>query len=151
MSTAKFKCGGCKKYYLQSESINSGITRFCSVDCMYDKRAKKPSAPAIKKANDHKIPDSVRKAVLIRDGARCRYCSIDTNLHLHHIVYRSQGGKHTEDNLITLCSKHHELMHSNKRKYLNLCQGVIWMNYLGHKLTIPNFETWLKGQEILDD
>ncbi len=29
----------------------------------------------------------------------------------HHIVYRSKGGRDEEDNLITLCRKHHDMVH----------------------------------------
>lgn len=35
----------------------------------------------------------------------------------HHIIYKSGGGGDNHDNLITLCRKHHDLVHSDKRKY----------------------------------
>jgi len=58
------------------------------------------------------IPLSVRERVLERDGHRCYICGRTKNLHLHHIIPRSQGGPHTEDNLITLCSGCHRSVES---------------------------------------
>lgn len=51
--------------------------------------------------------DSIKEKILERDGYECNVCGRKTNLQIHHIVKRSWGGSHTEDNLITLCSKCH--------------------------------------------
>ena len=41
-------------------------------------------------------------------------------------------------NLITLCREHHDLVHSNKRKYQPLCRCYIWKLYVeGYKLRLP--------------
>jgi len=50
---------------------------------------------------------SIKIAVKNRDGWRCFVCRRETNLHVHHIVPRSKGGKHEMDNLVTLCSGCH--------------------------------------------
>lgn len=65
------------------------------------------------------IPAATRKLVLERDRNRCRWCGrTNGGLHLHHIVYRSGGGgHHSPDILITLCPQHHQLVHSDKRRY----------------------------------
>lgn len=47
----------------------------------------------------------------------CQLCGSTNYLHIHHIYYRSQLGLTTPKNLIRLCSKCHELVHSNKKKY----------------------------------
>lgn len=39
------------------------------------------------------------------------------NLEVHHILYRSQGGGHDQENLITLCNTCHGRAHSNKKRY----------------------------------
>ena len=52
--------------------------------------------------------------VLKRDRWRCRACGNRNDLNVHHIKYRSNGGDDTAANLITLCSKHHDLIHQNK-------------------------------------
>jgi 5-methylcytosine-specific restriction endonuclease McrA len=68
------------------------------------------------KATD--IPDGVRKVVLARDRHRCRWCGrVNVVLHLHHIVYRSGGGQHHADNLVTLCGSDHSMVHTNKGLY----------------------------------
>jgi hypothetical protein len=64
------------------------------------------------------IPTSIRRAVRARDqgcvfptgnGSRCGlappYCDV------HHVVYRSDGGRHTVDNCRMLCRFHHHLVH----------------------------------------
>jgi 5-methylcytosine-specific restriction endonuclease McrA len=55
-----------------------------------------------------------RKMALVRDGHRCRWlvrgrrCEATAGLTAHHIVPIHFGGKHTVDNLVTLCGAHHE-------------------------------------------
>jgi hypothetical protein len=59
------------------------------------------------------IPLGVRQQVIERDDARCRFpgCSMRAHLGLHHIQFRSRGGDHAPENLITLCAAHHTLIH----------------------------------------
>lgn len=54
--------------------------------------------------------------VLARDGHKCqnRGCkSGDCRLHVHHIVWRSQGGSDDAENLITLCKTCHDRVHQD--------------------------------------
>jgi hypothetical protein len=59
------------------------------------------------------IPAQVRHAVNLRDQGKCQVegCPNERYVDLHHIIHQPQGGKHTEDNLITLCSAHHRIQH----------------------------------------
>lgn len=57
------------------------------------------------------IPNHIREKVNERDKAICRGCG-RAGTELHHIKFRSQGGKHTVDNLVTLCNQCHRLAHS---------------------------------------
>lgn len=64
------------------------------------------------------IPTAVRKQVHDRDGHRCRWCGrTNAGLHIHHINYRSAGGGHEPENLISLCVDHHQMVHTNKQVY----------------------------------
>jgi 5-methylcytosine-specific restriction endonuclease McrA len=47
--------------------------------------------------------EKLKKAVMVRDGYRCRLCLSMLNLSVDHIVKRSQGGGDTMENLRTLC------------------------------------------------
>jgi hypothetical protein len=60
------------------------------------------------------MPARVRHAVNLRDQGKCQVegCTNERYVDLHHIIHRARGGKHTEDNLITLCSAHHRMQHS---------------------------------------
>lgn len=72
------------------------------------------------------IPENVRNAVYARDRFRCRWCGrTNAPVHVHHIDYRSAGGGHVLDNLITLCVKHHQLVHTNKNLYPPLLQQLV--------------------------
>lgn len=51
-------------------------------------------------------PMSVRDAVKARDHNRCQVCGKQATS-LHHIIFRSQGGKNHIANLISLCNLHH--------------------------------------------
>ncbi len=51
----------------------------------------------------------VRRQALERAGYRCEApgCACRTNLHVHHIVRRSQGGSDELSNLCVVCASHH--------------------------------------------
>jgi len=53
----------------------------------------------------------LRFAVLNRDGWQCQNCGSLQNLEVHHQQFRSQSGKDSEENLITLCSYCHSTEH----------------------------------------
>lgn len=67
------------------------------------------------------VPADVRAEVIARDGQCCRVCGqFVAQPGLHHIDYRSQGGLHVPENLITIgwlpfhdC--HLPVVHANKR------------------------------------
>jgi hypothetical protein len=55
-----------------------------------------------------------RRTAVERDGGECQVCGTEENLHVHHIHPVSEGGeKFDTENLITLCSQHHYMKHSN--------------------------------------
>jgi 5-methylcytosine-specific restriction protein A len=53
--------------------------------------------------------------ILERDGWRCQHCGRRDQLHIHHLIRRSQSGADCEENLIALCSECHRLLHSTRR------------------------------------
>lgn len=53
-----------------------------------------------------RCPRPIRRAVLARDGERCRYCRLfvsGRNLTLDHVRPRAQAGPDTVDNLVVAC------------------------------------------------
>jgi 5-methylcytosine-specific restriction endonuclease McrA len=52
-----------------------------------------------------------RQEILRRDGWRCQKCGTMFKLEVHHQVFRSQGGSHSEENLITVCAACHAAVH----------------------------------------
>jgi alanyl-tRNA synthetase len=78
------------------------------------------------KAGRQSISASIMHEVNRRDGGQCTYvspdgrrCECNRFLHLHHVKPVAQGGENTVENLITLCSAHHRLIHENddSKKY----------------------------------
>ena len=62
-----------------------------------------------------RLDENLRMATLMRDRYQCQHCGRkNTRLEAHHIIYTSQGGKDTLDNLITLCSKCHTRVHKGR-------------------------------------
>lgn len=54
-----------------------------------------------------------RAAVKARDKGRCRVPACKTqSQHLHHITFRSQGGKWQASNIASLCVLHHKFVHA---------------------------------------
>ncbi len=58
-----------------------------------------------------KLYENLRRQVLRRDGWRCQSCGALSNLEVHHRELRSQSGDDAEQNLITLCTACHSIVH----------------------------------------
>jgi len=58
------------------------------------------------------IPPAIRRALLVRDGG-CRWpgCTNRRFVHGHHIRHWAHGGATRLDNLLTLCTFHHGVVH----------------------------------------
>ena len=73
--------------------------------------------PREKTASDpsREVPMPIQNAVVLRDRGQCQFkdCKETKFVQIHHIKPYSQGGKHTLDNLTTLCSAHHKMMHEH--------------------------------------
>jgi 5-methylcytosine-specific restriction endonuclease McrA len=58
---------------------------------------------------------NVKAYVLHRDGYQCQKCKTKKGkLHVHHIVFRSNGGTDVPSNLIVLCADCHKKLHDGK-------------------------------------
>jgi 5-methylcytosine-specific restriction endonuclease McrA len=58
--------------------------------------------------------EKLRQEILRRDGWRCQFCGGMFNLEVHHKQFRSQAGDDLEQNLITLCSRCHSVIHGSR-------------------------------------
>jgi hypothetical protein len=72
------------------------------------------------------IPSSVRRAVLERDGHRCRAagCRSSRFLSVHHVVPREAGGSNDVENLITLCSGCHRVAHEHGERPIPIARNA---------------------------
>jgi 5-methylcytosine-specific restriction endonuclease McrA len=72
----------------------------------------------IKKVSNKRIivTEKTYNKVFKRDKGKCRLCGTSLNLHLHHIVYRSENKNLINEptNCIMLCARCHSVVHSNK-------------------------------------
>jgi hypothetical protein len=62
------------------------------------------------------ITPRLRRQVLARDHHGCTVpgCRSARNLDVHHIQFRSDGGRNELSNLLTMCSGHHALLHEGQ-------------------------------------
>ena len=141
------RCASCKVRFPVSELEFVQLKAFCADHVgegrsnNYSEAARRPlRAPTVAKGGGIKakrskrsIPQSVRAEVRERDGGWCRLCVIgessERETHLHHIVYRSRGGKDVTENLITLCPEHHQLVHAEREVWQEL---LIWVAKHGY-------------------
>jgi hypothetical protein len=58
-------------------------------------------------------PPALRRALLARDGGRCRFpgCHHERHLHVHHVVHWADGGETSLLNTLMLCARHHRMLH----------------------------------------
>lgn len=70
--------------------------------------------------NRNRLPreeyDALVKSVFTRDNWRCIVCRIRSQLHAHHVTFRSHGGKDELTNLCTVCADCHDAIHKYKIK-----------------------------------
>lgn len=60
--------------------------------------------------------------VRLRDGGRCRLCS-EPGVDVHHVTYRSRGGKDETHNCVFLCRRHHNEVHGGIVKLAGNASG----------------------------
>lgn len=125
------KCIVCGKEFV-CDTQHVSIAKYCSIECR-SKNTKRQNTESLEdveklvrylvtkmnKASSVNVyspvfytdvlnpTDSQRIAVAKRDKNRCRVCNSRSNLEIHHIVKRRDGGGNDMDNLITLCNKCH--------------------------------------------
>ena len=97
------------------------ITSYWLEDVAIDIRALtegyKPYGWQYQKSN--RLDENIRKAVILRDGCKCKECSkSNTVLEVHHIKPRRLNGSNTLGNLITLCSKCHQKTEGKEEQYM---------------------------------
>jgi hypothetical protein len=66
------------------------------------------------KARAKEFSRKVRETVLERSNGMCERCGMRRIAHLHHAVYRSQGGTGELSNAIGLCIPCHEAAHASR-------------------------------------
>ncbi|HVX21161.1 MAG TPA: DUF222 domain-containing protein [Acidimicrobiales bacterium] len=71
-----------------------------------------PAGPVAEAATTRAVPRRLRRAVLARDGG-CRWpgCTNRRWVDVHHVVFWANGGKTALSNLVTVCRRHHRLVH----------------------------------------
>ena len=113
--------------------------------CRFDtQKLQNPEIEGVEYQNgEQKGFDNVKAYIRYRDGYKCQVCkgkSGDSVLHVHHIVFRSQGGTDNPNNLITLCETCHKGIHDGSlkvklkpRKQVDL-KDVSFVNSINRKI-----------------
>ena len=98
----------------------------------------------------NRIDENIRKAVILRDGCKCKECGkSNTVLEVHHIRPRRLNGSNTLGNLIALCSKCHQKTIGKEEQYMQHYFDILgssdnkFLNYASHVMIGKN---WLREQ-----
>jgi 5-methylcytosine-specific restriction endonuclease McrA len=156
MANSKVRCASCHNYFAPDQIYRkNGLSSWCSQECFrsrvtiktraLERPYEQPSAPRKSRTD---IPHATRLEVAQRDRC-CRWCGAQRGLHMHHIVYRSQGGTHDASNLIVLCHEDHAHAHAVGPRARELLLGVIWLTYAGQRVTVPQLARRLERSNDL--
>jgi len=112
-----YRCEKCGRASVQSPEGLQPLSAVEQARIECDARVLAPG-----ERNRATIPPAMRREVLARDRHRCRVkgCGRAQFLEAHHLVPRSAGGKNNPENLVTLCSSCHRLLHER-----GLAEGVL--------------------------
>ena len=69
-----------------------------------------------------------KQAALKIHSNQCAMCG-NYMVEIHHIIYRSHSGKNVRQNLIPLCKKHHMLVHTNEKYYVEYLLDLNRIHY----------------------
>ena len=85
------------------------------------------------------IPPPMRRALRIRDGG-CRFpgCTNTKFVDGHHIKHWADGGETSLDNLVSLCRRHHHLVHEGGFACEKSADGEVYFSDQGRK-PLPNW------------
>ena len=94
---------------------------------------------------------NISEYVLCRDKHTCQSCGKKTGKkHVHHVIWRRDGGADTPENLITLCESCHTKVHSSSRsnkaivnKFEGLKKRFVHATLLNS--IMPKFYEWLEN------
>src|SRR4029079_10237842 len=66
------------------------------------------------------VSAATRRLVIRRQHGKCAVpaCRHVKHIHIHHLQFRSEGGRHDESNLAALCTAHHDAVHD----------GALWIS-----------------------
>jgi len=103
---------------VKAAAPRSGRYRSIPADSCRVEKAQKPSIPFVRQ----NIPAHLKHQVHLRDKGRCSYtapngkvCTNSRWIQIHHIIPISHGGMNRLENLKTLCSAHHRMMHTHSK------------------------------------
>lgn len=161
MANSHFRCSSCRQYFARDDAYyrTIGLSAFCSVDCYDDALEKQkrhrpgPARTQIvrRRRSRPKLDTKIRFDIRRRDGNRCRWCETNTDLQVHHVAYRSEGGSDEPHNLITLCLECHARAHSSKRTWQPILLACLWLHYVERrKLSVPETVRLLISRGLLD-
>lgn len=113
---------------------------------------------APKRGKRGQIDNKEYNKVIDNHGYKCWVCG-STAIEMHHVVFRSQGGRGVYRNLIPLCNEHHKQAHRNpaindsyKNKlrdmygpYFYYDEHDLWLDALIQEPTKEHLEKFFEG------
>jgi hypothetical protein len=108
------RCPTCESAHVGDPQVPHRVETTDAACAECDAEVLDETAPRIRLT--HAIPPATRRRVFERDGHRCAvpYCRNRLWLDLHHIRPRHAGGDHRPENLVSLCSTHHQMLHRHQ-------------------------------------
>jgi 5-methylcytosine-specific restriction endonuclease McrA len=142
----KIRCQGCLTWRTKEGCVSHGLGWCCDDTCKWtavkrvqqrvegQRKAIKDRGYVIPKTSARQgtkpgVSTAKRRYIRQRDGEQCRYCGTSATLHVHHVRYRSEGGGHEEENLLTLCLRCHDRVHSNKKHWQPILIELLRLHY----------------------
>jgi len=125
--------------------ISAEVARRLACDASISFSVERKDGCILDQGRARREPTTAQRIEIARRDKGCRFpgCPFCEFTHVHHVQHWADGGQTNQDNLITLCGRHHRAVHELGWKMDGNADGVMtFTSPTGHRMKSVPSPTW---------
>jgi hypothetical protein len=125
--------------------ISAEVARRLACDASISFSVERKDGSILDQGRARREPTTAQRIEIARRDKGCRFpcCTFGEFTHVHHVRHWADGGQTNQDNLITLCGRHHRAVHELGWKMEGTADGVMtFTSPTGHHMKSVPSPTW---------